>query len=80
MSKKNYSGSGARSDNETSKELSSVSFSRKLNTIKINDAYRKYMLDPPTDSRPMTFLEFKNHYIGINRKKSKRPKKKSKKS
>lgn len=75
--KKNYAESGVKSDNETAKEVSYASRSKNLNTVKINDAYRKYMENPPTDRRPMTFLEFKSHYIIVNRNKYKKNNKKN---
>ncbi len=56
---KNYQGSGAKSDNETSREISRISWYKKNRTIELNDKYRAYKKTVPEGERVMTFLEFK---------------------
>ena len=57
--KKNYSGSGVKSDNETSREVSKASWYKTNKTIELNDKYRAYVKASPEGERKMTFLEFK---------------------
>jgi hypothetical protein len=54
-----YQGSGAKSDNETSREISKISWYKKNRTIELNDKYRAYKKTVPEGERVMTFLEFK---------------------
>lgn len=56
---RNYQGSGAKSDNETSREASKASWYKNNRTIKLNDKYRAYVKTVPEGQRLMTFLEFK---------------------
>jgi hypothetical protein len=59
MSSKSYQGSGAKSDNETSREVSKASWYKNNRTIELNDKYRAYKKTVPEGERVMTFLEFK---------------------
>lgn len=56
---RNYRGSGAKSDNETSIEVSRASWYKTNRTIELNDKYRAYVKNVPEGERKMTFLEFK---------------------
>ena len=56
---RNYQGSGAKSDNETSREVSKASWYKNNRTIELNDKYRAYVKTVPEGERMMTFLEFK---------------------
>jgi hypothetical protein len=56
---KSYKGSGAKSDNETSREVSKASWYKNNRTIELNDKYRAYKKTVPEGERVMTFLEFK---------------------
>ena len=67
---KNYQGSGAKSDNEISKEVSKISWSKQRRTIDINDKFRAYQKTVPEGVRPMTFLEFKESLKPVRKKKS----------
>ena len=69
---KNYQGSGAKSDNETSREISKASWYKNNRTIELNDKYRTYKKTIPEGERVMTFLEFKEA--------QRRPRKKSRNS
>ncbi len=56
---RNYQGSGAKSDNEVSREASKASWYKTNKTIQLNDKYRAYVKTVPEGERVMTFLEFK---------------------
>lgn len=57
---RNYQGSGAKSDNEISREISKSSWYKTNETIRLNDKYRAYVKTVPEgEQRMMTFLEFK---------------------
>jgi hypothetical protein len=56
---RNYQGSDAKSDNQTSREVSKASWYKTNRTIELNDKYRQYTKTVPEGARQMTFLEFK---------------------
>jgi hypothetical protein len=65
--KQSAKGLGFNSHNETSKELSKVSYKKQLRTNEISDVWRKYESKDPQLKSKLSFVEFKRIYIKAGR-------------
>ena len=70
MSKKQSAqGLGFNSHNETSKELTRLTWRKTLKTVEVSDAWRVECAKDPNFKNKMTFVEFKREYFRKKRRK-----------
>ena len=68
---KNAKGLGIRSDTKLIKDINKAAWSKQLDTVKVNDAWREACKKDPEIIKTKTFLEFKKEYFRSNRSKKK---------